>query len=243
MGRAPQTGLALVSRDVFNRLAKYQPLHECWIDFTLWAACQAGEQDIHQRALQGQLLARYPSGTKQLFLAVFRELQAVIAANPRQNAMLQIMIALGLDDRDTYMGAEVSAENTLLERMQAQAGPGVSVQALDHLTVKDTDCAVNNGSSMIALANIVSRVFPQNPQEKILFALPEASDGFSQFMAFVQPSLMGFSAYTAPSRFAVWDINGDATFAPKNAICSPGFFSDYWNDARLKSILDANGIK
>ena len=135
MGRAPQTGLALVSRDVFNRLAKYQPLHECWIDFTLWAACQAGEQDIHQRALQGQLLARYPSGTKQLFLAVFRELQAVIAANPRQNAMLQIMIALGLDDRDTYMGAEVSAENTLLERMQAQAGPGVSVQALDHLTV------------------------------------------------------------------------------------------------------------
>ena len=96
---------------------------------------------------------------------------------------------------------------------------------------------------MIALANIVSRVFPQNPQEKILFALPEASDGFSQFMAFVQLSLMGFSAYTAPSRFAVWDINGDATFAPKNAICSPGFFSDYWNDARLKSILDANGIK
>ena len=98
MGRAPQTGLALVSRDVFNRLAKYQSIHECWIDFTLWAACQAGEQDIHQRALQGQLLARYPSGTKQLFLAVLRELQAVIAANPRQNAMLQIMIALGLED-------------------------------------------------------------------------------------------------------------------------------------------------
>ena len=243
MGRAPQTGLALVSRDVFNRLAKYQPLHECWIDFTLWAACQAGEQDIHQRALQGQLLARYPSGTKQLFLAVFRELQAVIAANPRQNAMLQIMIALGLDDRDTYMAAEASAENTLLERMQAQAGPGVDIQSLDHLTVKDTDCAVNNGSSMIALANIISRVFPQNPQQRILFALPEASDGFSQYMAFVQLSLMAFSAYTAPRGSTVWDINGDATFAPGNAICSPGFFSAYWNDARLEAILEAHGIE
>ena len=162
---------------------------------------------------------------------------------PSLQPTLQIMIALGLDDRDTYMGAEVSAENTLLERMQAQAGPGVSVQALDHLTVKDTDCAVNNGSSMIALANIVSRVFPQNPQEKILFALPEASDGFSQFMAFTQLSLMGFSAYTVPGQFAIWDINGDATFAPRNAICSPGFFSDYWNDARLEAILSANGVE
>lgn len=242
MGKAPQNGLALVSREVFARLAKYRPLYECWCDFTLWAACQAGDQDIHQRALQGRLLTQYPTGTKQLFLAVYRELQAVIAANPRQNAMLQIMIALGLNSHDSYLDAEPSAENILIKQFQVKFIPNVGIEYLDHVTIRDKDCAVNNGSSLIAFANTAIRLFPKNPQKRVLFLVPEASDGFSHYMAFVQLSLMGFSAYTAPHGVVVGDAHGDAIFAPKNAICSPAFFSDYWEEGRWEAFLKANGI-
>ena len=242
MGQQPQEVLTAVAQEVFNRLARYQPLYRCWMDFTLWAACQAGDQDIHQRALQGHLLSDYPAATKQLFQSVYNELQSAIFANPRQNAMLGLMIALGLDERDTYMGAELSAEVFLLERAQKQHGPKATLDNIQRTTIMDPDCAVNNGSSLIAIANVIMQTFPRNFQERILFAIPEASDGFSHYMAFVQLSMMGFSAYSAPRGTLAHDIFGEAIFAPKDAICSPAFFSEFWEEARWEAFLKANGI-
>lgn len=72
--------------------------------------------------------------------------------------------------------------------------------------------------------------------------VPEASDRLSHFMAFAQLSIMGFSVYTAPLESIVCDLNGDALFAPKSAICSPAFFSEYWEEARWESILKVHGI-
>lgn len=240
--RQAQETFIRIGLEAFQRLSKYQPLYQCWCDFALWAACQAGDRDIHQHALQDQALSKYPSGTKQIFLAVFNNLRSAIKAEPGQNTMLRLMNALELDDRDTYAGAELTAENLLLEQARVQYGRPVTVDILQQVTVTDLDCAVNNGSTLIAMANVMRRTFPRSYQERLLVVIPEASDKFSHFMAFVQLSMMGISAYTAPRKLTVYDSCGHAVFAPKEAICSPAFFSEYWEEFRWEVFLKANGL-
>lgn len=242
MERQAQETFVRIGLEAFQRISRYQPLYQCWCDFTLWAACQAGDRDIRQQALQGRALSSYPSGTKQIFLAVFNNLRSAIKAEPGQNAMLCLMNALGLDNRDTYAGAELTAENLLLEQARIQYGRPVTVDMLQQVTVTDLDCAVNNGSTLIAMANIMRRAFPRSYQERLLVVIPEASDKFSHFMAFVQLSMMGISAYTAPRGLTAHDRCGYAIFAPKEAICSPAFFSDYWEEFRWEAFLKANGL-
>lgn len=242
MKKQHQETFIRVGLETFHRLSKYCPLYQLWKDFTLWAACQVSNRNIHEQALQGRVLSGYPAGTKQLFLAVYNELYNAVVDNPSQNAFLKLMIAMGLDDRDTYTGVELSAKNLLLSQIEAKSSMGATLENIQRATIDDEDCAMNNGSSLIALANILMATFPRDYQNRVLFVIPEASDGFSHFMAFAQLSIMGFSAYTAPRKSIICDLDGDALFAPKLAICSPAFFSEYWEEARWESILKVHGL-
>lgn len=242
MKKRHQETFIRVGLEAFHRLTKYYPLYQSWKDFTLWAACQVANRNIHEQALQGRILSNYPAGTKQLFLAVCNELYNAIVDNPHQNAMLKLMIAMGLDDRDTYADAELSAKNLLLNQIESKYNAGATLESIQRATIDDKDCAINNGSSLIALANIFMALFPRDYQNRVLFVVPEASDRLSHFMAFAQLSIMGFPAYTAPRESIVCDLNGDALFAPKSAVCSPAFFSEYWEEARWESILKVHGI-
>lgn len=223
-----------VARYRFGLLAQDTSLLMAWADFLLWAACQtAGPRN---ERMQARVIANHGPGANTIFRSLLLELDAVVADDPHQNALLKLAVDLGLAER--YIYDEEAAEQVFLSRAAQYSEPvaGDPLAGIQAISIQDRDCTLTGGSALIALANVVKRRCPKNYQERAILIAGGADDGYSHMVSYVQMALMGMPCYAALDETQVTDASGLGIFAPANAICSPEFSSPFWMQARWKTV-------
>lgn len=238
-------------------LAKEYNLQELWRDFLLWAAFQVGKPYNKERA--EETVAKYPDEVVWAFGCLYSLIGIAVKNDPHQNVLLKIMWTLHLASH--YMYDESKAEKMLLEKV----GKGRSkrfdapliahdedlfgldelekfaaLMAMNTFSIKDTECSATYGSFLIGMANVIKTRFPMNYDERAMLIAAGAKDRLSSLMAFIQISLMGMAGYVViDGQYQPCSLNNMDFFAPPEAICSPGFYRDGWDDMRANVIIQS----
>lgn len=235
MGRSNWLNQAL---EYFSHLPKNISRNQLWRDFLLWAAYQAGEPRLPDA--QAQILAPYGGDIRTLFMGAYRSICLGIAENPHQNAPLMLGNSFGVESE--YIYDEKAAEWFFTQQLAIQTGKPTLKKALssmDIVTFRADNCDTDYGSSLIGISNVIQAKFPNEYQERALFVATGNPDGHGHLTAFIQLSIMGMPCYVTLDGSEVY-INNQALFAPNTAICSPEFYSEYWDWTRWMELTSSS---
>lgn len=104
----------------------------------------------------------------------------------------------------------------------------------------DDRCSISGGSRLIAVANEYREHCPMDFANRMILIASDPKDITFALISFIQMALMGMACYVLTDNDYCISLSCNmGLFAPPTAICSSAYYSDKWNEARMKAIIAA----